>query len=618
MTTFTQSVLQIFTGALKAFQTFPAVIGSALAFSIVTMVKIQLDFPQQESLDFLFSCLHWSFAFGAIFSLPVITAAKSRCKDQSKAFFTANLIGVVAILITFLSLYLFCGMEAPGFRYPLISPLATTRVAVGILLSLIAFIILAGHPKEQSDFASSFFMIHKAFFIALIYGMVLMIGSSGVARAVQALLYHEMSSKVFMYIGTLSGFIAFTIFVGYFPDFRMGVVDDRRVAVQRKPRFIEILFVYILVPIILALTGVLLAWAIKSALSGMHVTFLQLSIIAATYSIGGLWLHIMISGYEAGLAKLYRRIFPFSTLIILLFEAWALLKQLAYSGLKLTEYSFSLIWFVAAVSVILLIVFSSKAYSKIAVLTCVAAVISVLPIIGYHALPVTAQVMRLETLLVREGILADNHLTPASTAPEPSVRIAITDAVIFLTNAQDAKLPSWLSRDLNKYDVFQKALGFEQTWPESDPNEVPSEYLGTYLSLSSESIDISGYRWVIHPQQKYSNAQEQLSIKGNRGTYYIDWIPNTGKGIPSLVARLNDYVIIDQDLTVFLEDLLQKYPPSQGRGDVPVTNELTLRLASSELEILLVFRRIEVSVNPYQDTVNYWFDLDALYIRENP
>ena len=78
MNSFAQSASNIFKGALKAFLTFPASIGSALAFSVVTMIRIQLDWPQQEPFNFLFNCLHWAFALGAIFSLALIVAERSR------------------------------------------------------------------------------------------------------------------------------------------------------------------------------------------------------------------------------------------------------------------------------------------------------------------------------------------------------------------------------------------------------------------------------------------------------------------------------------------------------------------------------------------------------------
>ena len=78
MNAFIQSVKQAFTGAVKAFATFPASIGSALGFAAVTLIWIHLDWPQQEAYNFLFNCLHWSFALGTLASLAAITAADSR------------------------------------------------------------------------------------------------------------------------------------------------------------------------------------------------------------------------------------------------------------------------------------------------------------------------------------------------------------------------------------------------------------------------------------------------------------------------------------------------------------------------------------------------------------
>jgi len=87
---------------------------------------------------------------------------------------------------------------------------------VAILVSLLAFVILSAYPPDQSDFARAFFMTHKAFFIALIYGLVIMGGTSGVAGAIKALIYRDLSAKVFMHIATLSGVLAFTLLLAIF------------------------------------------------------------------------------------------------------------------------------------------------------------------------------------------------------------------------------------------------------------------------------------------------------------------------------------------------------------------------------------------------------------------
>jgi hypothetical protein len=617
MNAFTRSISQISKGAIKAFQTFPAALASALAFAIVTMIRIQLDWPQQEAYNFLFNSLHWAFALGAVFSLAAITAAQSRF-NTARAFLIANLLGAAAVAATFLLIYLLGGTDPAldASRFARVSMLAAARVSMAMLVSFIVFIFLAGYPKDQSDFARSFFMTQKALIIALIYGGVIMAGTSGVAGAFQALLYQEMSVKVYEYLGTLVGFLTFAIFVGYFPDFRKGQLDEHRAEAQKQPRFVEILFEYIMIPIVLALTAVLLIWTGKIIVTGVWPVFVQLSGIATGYSLGGIWLHVMVTYNESGLAKFYRRIYPVAALVILAFEAWALLIQLGKSGLKTTEYSFILIWIAAVAAAVLLLILKDKAHAVIAALVCALAVFSVLPVVGYQALPVTSQVNRLENLLVSQGMLKGDQLVPASSAPELAVRESITDAVNYLSYAEDAKLPSWFDKRLSESGVFKTKLGFEQTWPKPDVVPGPGGYMGTSLMLPPGAIDISDYRWVVNLQPEKDKAS--VTIDGDKGSYLITWTLNPPNGIPSLKIELDGRVILEQDMNAYIDQITAAYPPGQ---TVPVQasiKDMSLQLDTPEVTVLLVFSNIDINVDNRQDIINYWLNLSALYLKEKP
>ena len=617
MNSFTRSITNIFRGAVKAFETYPSAILSAFAFAVVTMIRIQLDWPEQEEYNFLFNCLHWAFAFGAVFSMAVITISQSRYNDK-KSFLTANLLGAAAVVVTFLILYFWGESNSNIFisRYAVISALAAARVAVGILISLLVFIIIAGYPKELSDFSRSFFMTHKAFFIALLYGIVIMAGASGVSGAVQALLYHDMSEKVYMYIGTLSGFLAFTIFLGYFPDFRKGIVDEHRETAQKQPRFIEVLLGYIIIPIILALTVVLFLWAGRTILTGTWPEFSRLAGIATSYSLVGLWLYIMVTHHESGLAKFYRRIYPFTALIILAFEAAALVTQLSKYGLKFTEYGFSLVWIVAVAAAILLLVLKSKAYQPIVALICAVAIISVLPLIGYHALPVSSQIDRLEKLLVSEGMLQNDKLIPAAEEPELSVRESITDAVYYSAEAEDAKLPVWFDEDLNSNDVFKANLGFAPVWPTPDDGG-PGNFLGTSLYLNSETIDVSDYNWGIILQEDSGKEVKSSTVTGSKGVYTVEWVPGSAGGIPSLRIKLDDRVILEQDMNGYIDRISDKYPPGSQTGQAEVgLDDMSYRLENNDIAVLVVFNNVEINVDPQADNIYYWLNVNTLYLKE--
>lgn len=623
MNSFVRSVSEVLKGAAAAFQTFPAAIGCALAFAIVTMVRIQMDWPQQEAYNFLFNCLHWGLAVGAIFSLAAITYAQSRY-NNSRAFLYANLAGLAVAAVTFLLLYQFSGLDPSltGARFRIVSPIATARVTTALLISFLAFIYLAGYPQPRSDFARSFFMTHKAFFIALVYGSVLMAGTSGVAGAIQALLWENMSEKVFMYLATLTGFLAFTIFAGYFPDFRMGNRDERREVAQSQPRFIEVLLEYILVPVMLALTVVLLLWAGRTILGGMDAPFFQLSGIATSYTVGGIWLYVLVTHNQSSLAALYRRVYPVAALIILVFEAWALVLQLQKSGLKAGEYSFAVIWIVALVAALLLMFIKERAYPAIVAMICAMAIITVLPVVGVHVLPLNAQVNRLENLLVSQGMLQEDRLVPSATPPEQSVREAITDAVSYIAGARmagsGAKVPAWFEKDLDQGDVFRTKFGFEMTWPQPEPMKGPQGYLGTSLSLPSQGIDISDYRWAVVMGPAVEKGRAAATVQGNRGTYQVDWTMEPPQGIPAVTVRLDDRVILEQDLNSYIDGLTAKYPLSNTPGRTGTVEDMSLKLETPEIIVLLVFTGIDINVDVRNDVHNYWFNLDAIYLSEKP
>lgn len=618
------TIIKIIKKTLKytamAFQSYPATIICALAFAVVTGIRIQLDWSFQEPYNFLFNCLHWSFALGAIFSLAAITTAQSRFNTK-KAFSIANLLGLLVVIITFLALYLL-GAKNPdltGSAYPVLADIATVRVTMAIAVSFLSFIVLSAHPKDLTDFSQAFFIAHRAFFAALVIGIVIMAGASGVAGAFQGLIYNQMSEKVYMYIGTIAGFMTFTIFVGYFPDFRKGVTDMRRTTIQKQPRFVEILLINIIIPIFLALTVVLLIWAFKTILTGVGTSFIQLSSIAATYAIGGIWLYILVTHHEFTLAKFYRRVYPIAALIILAFEAWALFSQLEKTGLKVAEYSFSLVWILAVTAAILLLILKSKAYIKIITIVCILAVFSVLPLVGYHALPVTAQVNRLESLLISQDMLQGENLIPAKTEPDLTVRVAITDAVSFLANAQDAKLPEWFDKRLGESEVFRSKLGFEQTWEKAEPTPGNGGYMGTSLYLPAEPIDIGNYHWAVSLQPEYAKGQDYITIDGDNGVYHIYWIINSDSTIPILKVTMNDRIILERDMKEYIDQLTVKYPPGQSQPYQVTADDMILHLETPEISIMLVFSMIDINLDTRADKINYWLNLNALYLNEiNP
>ncbi|NCC69000.1 MAG: DUF4153 domain-containing protein, partial [Clostridia bacterium] len=326
----------------------------------------------------------------------------------------------------------------------------------------------------------------------------------------------------------------------------------------------------------------------------------------------------MVTSHESSLAKFYRRVYPIASIVILIFEAWALVIQLQASGLKLTEYIFILIWVLAAAGDVLLLVRKSGSHHLIAILACSLAVISVLPVVGYNILPVKFQIVRLEKLLVEEGIMVGSELMPAASEPDKDVRAAITDAVEYLAYADDAKLPAWFVADLNNNSVFEATLGFEKTWiyDEQYTGE-PTRYLGTYLYLTPSSVDISDYRWAVSPYNNEKYNEGYASVDGDNGFYQIYWNVSN-EGIPSIEILMDGNLILEQDMDAYIDGICEKYPPGQSRSTEAGLEDLSLSIETPEINVLLVFSDIGVSVDTVNDTFSCWVNLKSMYLSENP
>ncbi|NLF80229.1 MAG: DUF4153 domain-containing protein [Clostridia bacterium] len=615
MSAFGLSVARVFRGAGQSFLHYPVTMAGALLFALTALLRIHLDYEAQLPYDLLFTCLMWSFALASLLGLAMVTAARSRLSSRPRAELAANLLAALAAVIAFILLY-FSGGYQPGWSdYPLLSDLAAGRMAVALLVSLIAFIWLAAYPPVQSDCARSFFMTHKSLLIALLYGGVAWAGAAGVAGAVAVLIYPEMSFKVYQYIATLAGVFAFTVFVGYFPDFRPGHDKERREKTQQQPRFVEILLDYILVPLALALTLVLLLWAFKTMISGLGAAFEQIAAISASYTLLGIWLHILLTHHASAWALWYRRLFPYAALVVLAFEAWALIVELNAGGLTATSYLYVLLGLFAAAACLWLLLRQAKAHAAILALLAAIAVFAVLPAVNVQDLPVHLQVNRLEKLLLAENMLEDGALVAAVEEPQRAVRERITGAISYLANQRQAKLPSWFDADLNQSDVFELRLGFAQTWPHRE-DAGDRQYLSTYLRLPMATMEIDGYGWAVYPGDGIDSVS---LVAGERGEYQITWANpyKDNSTSPQLLITLNGETIVDTDFDDYIAALATRYPPAANSNYQPTLADMSYTIETPQIKALLVFGGVGVERILPGDSSSYWLELRTIYLREN-
>lgn len=603
MSNFSKAIGRVISGGTKAFSRFPAAMASALVVAVAATINIAVE-PTNEKL---LVNLMLAFASAAFWGMAV-SVISNKLSDKKLSFAILNSLSLIAGFGLFAYLQYWVPDEP--------KPIIIARIFAAGVAAFIIFLITISANKAESDFNQSSFMVLKSFIIAGLYTLVIMLGLFFVAFAVENLLYENMDEKVYMYISIWSAFIGFAFFLGYFPSFKRQQHDNHLETAQKHPAFIEILFAFVLVPIMAVMTLVLLIWSIQILIGGDWPEFKQLSAIFTVYILFGVFQSVMMAHYDKATARMFRRIFPFTALVFLAFEAYALTIQFADHGIRSNEYFIGILWIFGLLSTLALLLRPVKRTLLIAFVALVLTILAVLPITGYQALPLSSQTKRLQAVLNRNNMLIDGRIVKAPAGISLDDRITITDSALYIMRESydDTAKASWLSEQLDSSKSFVSVFGFEpeyDAYPSGPDDKVLHEI---HLYLPAGSINITGYTSSLLIGEQFYGAEP---FSGQIGEYAITFVNMSGSKIPSIQIRKDDVMIAQQNLEAWLMDLQTKYMTEDGRRVEPDFEDMTYRVEGSGVELLVVFRDISI----YDSTgegMEIFLAPTVVYFKETP
>lgn len=599
----TRSIGRVFQGGAKSFARFPAAMLSAIVVAVVFTILISQDFRFEDKL---YASLRLAFGFG-IFLGMAMSAMAPRHSASRVPLILANLASLLLTGGVFVLIYLL-----PG-AIPLMT---TSRVIAAGAIAFLAFLLLLSRDSALNDYNQSSFMTLKSSFIALIYTLVIMLGLFFIAFTVQTLLYEDLSEKVFQYIAVWSALIGVAFFLGFFPDFRQGRDDARLEQAQKHPAFIEILFAYVLIPIMSVLTVVLLIWAGRILIAGKWPEFGQLTGIFSAYTLFGIFLSIMVSHYLQPIAAWFRRLFPFAALLFLAFEAYAVFTQVSRHGIKDTEYFIALIWIYVLLTVFLMIIRPVTKNHLSAWVAIVLIIAAVLPVTGFQDVPVASQTRRLLLALDKNEMLVGNRITAAPPGISQEDKITITDSTFALLDYQEENVPlvAWFTDADISSSSFRAVYGFEPVFAgDSGPNG-NEEFIYTVLSLPEGSIDISGFDYAAAVSQMYSGRT--AVIDGTKGEYIINLTGLDFGAVPSVEVTLDGKSLLKQDLKDWLDGLEAEYRGANGKESPARYSDMQLVLEKDGLKVLVLFEYIQISTRVSTQDRSYDLTVNSIYLAE--
>lgn len=549
------------TGILKrgglAFTCFPAAMGFAI---LMAGLSIWMVYVEPSTYSKLLVSLQITFAASSLVGVALSVLSR-KLSDSRTGFAYYNILTLVFAGISFVSMYLIgVNKNEPSMR-------VVARVIAAAAIALIAFVVIPTFRSRIIDYNKMFFMTIKAFFIAILYAGVLMGGFAFVALAVQNLLWADMPQKVYLYIVILSLFVGYAFFLGYFPNFKREEdeeFDSRAEIAVRQPRFAEVLFQNIMVPIHSVLSVVLLVWSIKIVIARVWPAYGQVIGIFTAYSLFSILLYILVSSYDTKIVKWYRKVVPIATLIFLAFEIYPIYTKLAESGLQPLEYAVICVWIFAAI-VSACFIFIPIVKNRIAAYVAAALIcLFVLPFIGAIDASYYTQSLRLRNALERNDMISGGVIKPSTTVSNED-KIIITESTNYLYNDTDKPAPTWIISNMASISDFNSVFGFNEYYrPNPDTNNPNNVVNSLTINVAPGVVDIQGYDFYL--SRDVFNVSEQVSVTSGGIDYTVAYL--MGKGVmnaPVIKVMKGNSVLIEVDLNDFATEIYNLHS-SQGSG----------------------------------------------------
>lgn len=394
-------------------------------------------------------------------------------------------------------------------QYDLIYPI---RTIVLLFALFIAFIWIPTLKNARLYFHTNFLIVFKALMMTFLMAVVLALGVSAILGSIDFLLF-DFDSRIYSHAMNIIGTLFATIyFLSLIPDYTKA---DTRNLEQASvvPRFLNILLVYIVIPLVAIYTLVLTAYVILN-IGGEFWTNNLLESLLVSYAVIVILVYLLVCNIDHKYSRLFQKIFPKIMLVVVLFQTVASILRIQDFGITHGRYYVILFGIFATVAAVVFSFFPKERSGWIAPVLIVLSLISVAPVIDAFSIGLGSQQSLLERKLQENDMLIDGEIV-ANSQISVEDKVAITRSVDYLTVWGDVDQVSFLPENFDSYSDFNEVFGFDMTYSLS-PDEGPFVPDGKFVYLDwqgTSAVPLEGADYLINVSF-YSN-EEPRSQKVN-------------------------------------------------------------------------------------------------------
>lgn len=366
-----------------------------------------------------------------------------------------------------------------------------------IYFTLIAALVVGssfvGKFNYHKDFVAYVAKILRAFIISNIYSFIVFIGISGIIFALNSLFKFNFGSSVYLRVAIFS-FILFNVvtFFSDFPKVRDSFTD------YKYPKAFRILLVYIITPIVIIYTAILLAYFVKILVLWQIPNNLIVNLVIWFASFSIVYLFFLSRVETVTFINKFKIVFPFTLFPLLGMMFFAIYLRIKEYGMTENRYIVIAVGLWIFLSLIYYIFYRENSNISIPIFLSVIILITGIGPASATSLSIRSQNARFEKLLRDNKMIAGEEIKPNINI-ESDAKSQIVDIVSYMVRTDRVDKLSYMPKDFKlNGDSFTKLFGFS--------NIIESKnYLGySYtdnLPTDSElgfDIDIEGYKHLIY------------------------------------------------------------------------------------------------------------------------
>lgn len=530
----------------------------------------------------------------------------------------SRIIFIAVTLISTIIYYLLIHSADMGVRVMI-------KTSAFLFFLLILFLWIPSF-KSIINFNQSFLAIFKAFFITLFFNGVIFIGTSLILAAINMLIikiqgraYMHAANIIFIFFAPVYLLSLIPIYPGMFlmkyamkmnADINQGrnkltasenleiedndsdtnlsdssiMEEDYLTKAVSSTKFLESLISYVIIPITIIFTFILLIYIITNITGRFWKDNLMEPMLVA-YSIVVIIVYILASSLENSFATFFRKVFPKILIPVVLFQTISSVRKIGDIGVTYGRYYVILFGIFSTVAGIFFCIIPIKKNGMIALILMILSIISIVPPVDAFTVSRINQENRLEKALIRNQMLRDNTIQPNSAAVMEDQKI-IAGSINYLTMTGDLKNIALL-KDYAKSMDFKKTFGFDQ-------------YAGVDKSIQNiyfyrdlgHVISVTGYDYYLRTNVS-PTADDNLICSFDKGglTYQLISRSNQANGRDIVVNAPGDKEI----LRFPVQDIFSRYMDKKSLSNLMSIEEASFYKESKDAAIAVVVDSVNIN-----------------------